>query len=96
MRHTSIKQALQHVADNPTMVTDEVLVVPVHELVCRTLFDIANSPMSGKRGAATKANVARTLIFDRMVGRRANGSHPATRTAAQLKFVNMTGKEVEE
>lgn len=95
MRHTTIRQALQHVADNPVMDTDEMLVIPVHELVCRTLFEIANSPMTGKRGAGSRANAARTLIFDRMVGRRQPGSHPATRTRAVVQFADLTG-EVEK
>lgn len=95
MRSTTIRQALQYVADHPELETDEMLVLPVHELVCRTLFEIANSPMTGKRGAASKANVARTLIFDRMVGKRASGSHPATRSRTAVEFVDMTGKEVQ-
>jgi len=94
MRHTTIRQALQNVADNPTMMTDEVLVVPAHELVCRTLFDIANSPMTGKRGAMSKANVARRMIFDRMAGKRRAGSHPATRRSVQVAFADMTGGEI--
>jgi hypothetical protein len=94
MRHTTIRQALQHVADNPQIETDEMLVVPVHELVARTLFEIANNPMTGKRGAAAKANAARTLIFDRLVGKRQPGSHPATREKQAVEFVDMTGKEV--
>lgn len=92
MRHTSIKQALEYVADNPQVKTDEMIVLPVHELVARTLFEIANSPMTGKRGAANRANAARTLIFDRMVGKRQPGSHPATRAKKQVQFKNLTGE----
>lgn len=92
MRHTTIRQALQHVADNPYPATDEMLVIPVHELVCRTLFNIANNPMNGKRGAQSRANAARTMIFDRMVGKRQPGSHPATRKETQIAFANLTGE----
>jgi len=92
MKQVSIRQALQYVADNPEMGTDEVLVLPVHELVCRTLFDIANSPMSGKRGAQSRANVARTMIFDRMVGRRHSGSHPAVKKNTYVTFADLTGE----
>lgn len=95
MRNTTIRQALQHVADNPEMTTDEMVVLPVHELVCRTLFDIANSPMSNQRGAQSKANVARQLIFNRLVGKRIAGSHPATRTQTRVVFADLTG-EVEK
>jgi hypothetical protein len=94
MRSMSIRQALQHVVDHPELETDEMLVLPVHELVCRTLFEIANNPMTGKPRDASKANAARTLIFDRMVGKRAPGSHPATKQRASVEFVDMTGKEV--
>ena len=92
MRHTSIRQALQHVADHPDLSTDELLVLHIHELVARTLFDIANTPMSGKRGSATRANVAREMIFERLVGRRAPGSHPATKSISKVQFADLTGE----
>lgn len=93
MRTVSIRQALQYVADNPEPVTDEVLVLPAHELVCRTLYEIANSPMSGKRGAHVRANAARSMIFDRLVGTRRMGSHPATRKSSnQVTFKDLTGE----
>jgi hypothetical protein len=92
MRNTTIRQALQYVADNPIPATDEIIALPVHELVCRTLFEIANSPMTGRRGAQSRANAARTLIFDRLVGKRQPGSHPATRRSAQISFADLTGE----
>jgi hypothetical protein len=92
MRHTTVRQALQHVADHPELDTDEVLVVHVHELVARTLFEIANTPMSGKRGAGHKANIARNMIFNRLVGRRSPGSHPATRKQTGVEFSDLTGE----
>lgn len=95
MRHTTIRQALQHVADNPVVTTDEIVALPVHELICRTLFEIANNPMTGKRGAQSRANAARSMIFNRMVGKRAAGSHPATRKETRITFVSLTG-EVEQ
>jgi hypothetical protein len=92
MRHTSIRQALQHVADHPELNTDELLVLHAHELVARTLFDIANTPMSGKRNASARANIAREMIFERLVGRRAPGSHPATRSSSKVQFADLTGE----
>lgn len=92
MRNVSIREALQYVADHPQMTTDEMVNVPVHELVSRTLFDIANNPMNGKRGAQAKANVARTLIFNRLVGKRLPGAHPATRKQTQVRFADLTGE----
>lgn len=92
MRHTTVRQALQYVADNPELVTDEVLVIHVHELIARTLFEIANTPMSGKRNANSRANVARSMIFNRLVGKRASGSHPATRKQTSVEFASLTGE----
>ena len=95
MAHVTIREALQAVADNPVMLTDEVIQVPVHELVCRTLFDIANRPDAQVRGSLTRANKARKMILDRMVGRRRAGSHPATRAEVQVEFVDLTAGALE-
>lgn len=94
MKIVTIRQALQHVADNPELDTDVLLEVPVHELVCRTLFEIANQPDMRQRGSMARANIARGMILNRLVGRRRAGSHPATKTRAQLKFVDLTGEEI--
>jgi hypothetical protein len=91
MKHVSLRQALQNVADNPSIATDEIIQVPVHELVCRALFEIANSPDAGTRGAMTRANKARKMILDRLVGKRRAGSHPATRVQVPIEFVDLTG-----
>jgi len=90
----TIQQALQQVADHPHMDTDDLLNVKVHELVCRSLFELANKPDSNKRGSLTRANNARSMIFTRLVGRRRAGSHPATKQKVEVDFVNLTGKEV--
>ena len=95
MKYATIRQALQNVADNPDMPSDDLVNMPVHELVCRTLFEIANNPLSGKRGAQSRANAARTLIFDRMVGKRQPGAHPAARKTSSIAFANLAG-EVEQ
>ena len=94
MKPVTIKDALQRVADNPVMATDEVIQLPVHELVCRALFEIANQPRASERGSMTRANKARKMILDRLVGKRRAGSHPATRTVVQLDFVDLTGGEL--
>lgn len=87
----TIQQALQHVVNNPELETDDLLNVPISELICRTLFDVANSPSMHDRKSMARANTARTVIFHRLVGRRKNGSHPATRTRSQLEFHDLTG-----
>lgn len=95
MKIITIRQALQNVADNPVIRTDEIIQVPVHELVCRNLFEIANHPDAAQRGSMTRANKARKLILDRLVGKRRAGSHPATKVTVEIDFVDLTGGELE-
>jgi hypothetical protein len=95
MKHVTIHQALQNVADNPLMSTDELIQVPVHELVARALFEIANKPDAANRGSMTRANKARKMILDRLVGKRRAGSHPATRVEVPIEFVDLTGGAID-
>jgi hypothetical protein len=95
MKQITIRQALQHVADYPEPVTDEVINAPVHELVCRTLFDIANRPDSSVRGSHTRANRARKMILDRMAGRRRAGTKPQVPKGTSLQFHDLTGGELD-
>lgn len=90
MKHVSIRQALQNVADNPVLATDEIVNVHVHELVARALYEIANRPDASQRGSMTRANKARKMILDRLVGKRRAGSHPATRTQVPIEFEDLT------
>lgn len=90
----SVRQALQFVADNPVMLDDDMLQKPVFELVARSLYDIANSPNPQVRGATSRANKARKLILDRLVGKRKPGTRPATKVKAELNFVDLTGGEI--
>lgn len=94
MKIVTIRQALQHVADNPVLKTDMLLDVPAHELVSRSLFEIANGAQISERGSLARANVARNMIFNRLVGRRRAGSHPATQVKVELEFVNLTGEAI--
>jgi hypothetical protein len=91
MRIITVRQALQQVADHPVMDTDDLLNVKVHELVARSLFEIANGANMNKRGSMNRANVARQMILMRMIGRRRAGSHPATNTKVRLEFTDLTG-----
>jgi len=95
MKIVTIKQALQHVADNPIPKTDDMLSLPAHELVSRTLFEIANGVQVSERGSLTRANVARNMILTRLVGKRRTGSHPATSHREELEFVDLTGEAIE-
>lgn len=91
MKHTTIRQALQHVADYPQPVTDEVVNMPVSELVARALYDIANQPDASVRGSMAKANKARKIILDRMGGRRRSGTTPPSGGTVPIEFVDLTG-----
>ena len=92
MKGVTIRQAMQQVANNPEIDKENLLDVHVHELICRTLFEIANGAQIQQRNSLAKANVARNMIFNRMVGRRRSGSHPATKTQVELTFKPLTGE----
>jgi hypothetical protein len=92
VKTVTIRQALQHVVDNPELKTDVMLDVHVHELVARTLFEIANGVQVNDRRTLARANVARTMIFNRLVGRRKAGSHPATSKRVEVDFVPLAGE----
>ena len=89
-RHKSIAEALQYVAANPARSTDAPIDAPVYELVARALFQVANSPDQGVRGSLAKANRAQKLIFNRMVGRRRPGTHPAQVQSEEIEFIDLT------
>lgn len=93
MAHVTIQQALQQVADDPQN-PDDALNAPVHELVCRALFEIANNPDTKVRGSLNRANRARRLILDRMVGKRKPGTHPATKTPQHVEFRDLTSHQL--
>lgn len=95
MKKVTVKAALRAVAENPAMPDDELLQHPVHELIARNLFEIANYPDAKVRGSLARANKARKMIFDRLVGKRRAGSHPATRNAVEIDFIDLTGGELE-
>lgn len=95
MAETSIRQALQNVADNPILMTDEIIQLPVHELVSRALFEIANKPDEAQRGSLARANKARKMIFDRLVGKRRPGTSPAANTHEEIEFVDLTAGAIE-
>lgn len=94
MKDVTIRSAMKFVGDHPDPDTEEYIQLPVWELITRTLFDIANSPNPKVRGSYGKANQARKLILDRLVGKRKPGSHPATRGNVDIEFVDLTGGEI--
>jgi hypothetical protein len=90
----TVRQALQHVADYPVPVDDTTITMHTGELIARTLFDIANRPDANVKGSMARANRARKMIFDRLGGKRRAGSSPAVPTVQQLRFRDLTTKEI--
>jgi len=87
---TTVRQSLQQVADYPQPLDDNWLDIKAHELVARSLYEIANNPDGSVRGSMARANKARKMIMDRLVGRRRPGTHPATREQVAVEFVDLT------
>ena len=94
MKTVTVRQALQHVADYPHPLDDEVIQTPVWELVARNLYDLANRPDAAVRGSMARANRARRIILNRMVGKRRAGSRPAVHTEVEVEFIDLDGKEI--
>lgn len=88
----TIRQALLDVAKRPHPDTDVLLDVKTHELVARTLFDIANKPDSKVRGSMARATKAQRMIFNRIGGTRRPGTKPASKQSTQVTFVDLTKK----
>jgi hypothetical protein len=87
----TVRQALQHVADYPQPVDDEVITMHTGELIARTLYDIANKPDAEVRGSLTRANRARKMIMDRLAGRRRAGTAPHLKQRVSLNIKDLTG-----
>lgn len=90
MKHLTVRQSLQNVADNPRQLDDDLLQRPVYDVIARNLFEIANSPDRSVKGSEARANRARKMIMNRLVGLRRAGSHPATSVTVPIEFVDLT------
>ena len=75
MKQIGIQEALQHVADHPEDVIDSPIDAPIWKLVGQTLFVIANTGSSKRRGSLQRATRAQKFIFNRLVGTRRPGSN---------------------
>ena len=95
-RRMTVAQALDWVSRHPEPATDDFLELPVYELVCRSLFDIANHPDQKQRGSLQRSNKARKLIFTRLVGTRRPGTHPAQQRKDRLEFHDLTLGELDD
>ena len=86
----TIREALQHVADYPVPLSDDVVTMHTGELIARTLFDIANKPDAKVRGSMARATKAQRIIFNRIGGTRRPGTKPASKQSTQVTFVDLT------
>ena len=93
MKNKPIPEALQYVADNPNPRRDPID-SPVWELVCRALYELANSPDPRVRGSMGRATAAQRIILDRLTGTRRMGTNPAVRNANALTILDLAGTEI--
>lgn len=91
MQKRTVREALQHVADYPQPVTDDVITMHTGELISRTLYDIANKPDASVRGSLARANKARRLIMNYLAGRRRAGTAPHQKQVVRLQMRDLTG-----
>ena len=95
-KRTTVRQALQAVADNPHMLDDDLLQKPTHELVARALFEISNQPDANTRGSMARANKARKMLLERLTGTRRPGSTPVSKARTTVEILDLTQpKEVQ-
>lgn len=90
MQKRTVREALQHVADYPRPIDDEVITMHTGELIARTLYDIANKPDASVRGSMSRANKARRLIMNYLAGRRRAGTEPHTKKQDTLRMNDLT------
>lgn len=91
MQKRTVREALQHVADYPVPVDDDVITMHTGELIARTLYDIANKPDANVRGSLSRANKARRLILNYLAGRRRAGTAPHEKRTQRLQMTDLTG-----
>mgnify|MGYP001173712418 FL=1 len=94
MQKRTVREALQHVADYPRPVSDDMTTMHTGELIARTLYDIANKPDANVRGSMARANKARRLIMNYLAGRRRVGTKPHQKQVVILKMNDLTGGEI--
>lgn len=91
VKHKTVKEALEYVSRHPEPGGDPIN-MPVWELVARQLFEKAHQAGGTKTEMKTTA-AAQKLIFDRIVGRRKTGTHPAVREEKKIRLIDFTKKQ---
>lgn len=89
VKHRTVKEALEFVSKHP-MPDTPTIEMPVWELVCRHLFEQANT-IGGSAVQMKRTTTAQKIIFDRLAGKRRPGTHPAAaKGRRELKMVDLT------
>ena len=88
MKGKTVAESLTYVSEH--QIGEITVDTPVWEIIGHTLFHIANNPDRRVRGSMGRANRARKIILERMVGRRRPGTHPAQANNEELEFVDLT------
>ena len=86
VKSKTVQEALQFVSRHPTT-TVPPIDLPVWELVARQLFEKAYT-VGGSKQAQKDANTAQKMIFDRLVGKRRTGTHPAVSREEKVKIAD--------
>lgn len=88
VKSKTVQEALQYVSRHPVSTTPPID-MPVWELVARQLFEKAYT-VGGTKQAQKDANMAQKIIFDRLVGKRRTGTHPAVRSQEKVEIADWT------
>ena len=90
MKSKSVADSLEYVAAHPPQSFEPTVEMPTWEVIGQLLYLIAKSGNARERGSVDRATRAQKMIWDRKVGRRAPGTHPATIKAEEVNFKDLT------
>lgn len=94
MAHVTIRQALEYVAENPALKSDNLLVMPTWEAVARKLYNISGNPSKSTRGQQ-RAVRAQKIIANRLAGLRGAGTLPVHEEPDEIEFLDLTSGVLE-
>lgn len=93
VKSKTVQEALQFASRHPQPTTAPID-MPVWELVARQLFDKAYA-VGGTKQVQKEANQAQKMIFDRLVGKRRTGTHPAAPSTDSVEIADWTQPKAE-
>lgn len=96
MKSKSVQESLEYVAQHPPASFEPTVDMPVWEVLGQLLYLIANSGNPRNKGSVARATRAQKMIWDRKVGRRRPGTHPATVSDEAIEFEDLTMGALDE